>query len=107
MKKLLRALPMLLLVGCAGMSRSCASCNAESFGADWLIAQYNYNGDQIHCWKLTGRSVSNEEGSDGIYWTSNEGHLVHIGGWYTRVQVSGGDFESAAAKNNIDLKNCH
>jgi hypothetical protein len=107
MKKLFRYLPLLLLVGCAGMSRSCASGCAENFGADWLIAQYNASGQQLHCWKLTNRSVSNEEHSDGIYWTSNEGHLVHIGGWYTRVQVVGGNFEAAAAANNIDVKGCH
>lgn len=106
MKKLLTFPMVILLVGCAGFARECSSCNAENFGSDWLIAQYNYNGDQIHCWKLVKRSVANEERSDGIYWTSNAGHLVHIGGWYTRVQVLNGNFASAAIENNIDLQAC-
>lgn len=104
MKKSL--LILLLLTGCAGFQRSCSSGIARSFGADWLIVQYNYSGEQLHCWRLVDRSVANESTSDGIYWTSSSGHLVHIGGWYMRVQVSGGDFEGAAAENGIELCGC-
>lgn len=105
-RRLWKLIPMFLLVGCAGLARDCSAGCASSLGSDWIIAQYNYSGEQIHCWKLNDRSVGNEPSSDGIFWTDNNGHLVHIGGWYTRVQVVNGNYESAASNNNIDLKGC-
>jgi hypothetical protein len=30
---------LLLLAGCAGVSRDCSSCNAEHFGSDWIIVK--------------------------------------------------------------------
>lgn len=97
----------LVLAGCAGFQRSCSADLAEDFGADWIIVQYNYNGGVVACWQLDGRSVANErEGSDGIYWASGFGHLVHISGWYNRVQVNNSDYAGAARALQIDLARC-
>lgn len=97
---------LLLFAGCAGTQRSCASCNAENFGADWVVVQYKYDGAPVNCWKLPQTSIDNEAHSDGIYWLEPSGHLVHISGWYNRVQVSHNDFEGAAKSIGIDLSRC-
>lgn len=78
------------VTGCAGVSRSCSSSVAESFGADWIVVQYRYDGVPMN----------------GIFWVGTHGHLVHISGWYNRAQVVKGDFESAAAGLGIDLAGC-
>jgi hypothetical protein len=93
------------VVGCAGLDRGCSSWCASAVGANWIIVQYNNLGTPLACWKLDDVSVDNEEHSDGIYWKQN-GHLVHISGWYNRVQVDNGDFKGAAALLGIDLERC-
>lgn len=95
----------LLLTGCAGFQRSCSSYSASNFGADWLVVQHRNDGSVSKCWKLRKVAVENENQTDGIYWKSNEGHLIHLSGWYTRVQVEG-DFASAAKEIGIDLSQC-
>jgi hypothetical protein len=93
-----------LVIGCAGMQRGCSGFAAESFGADWIVVQYDMNMQPKCCWKLTNTSITNETNSDGIYWVdSRTGHLVHISGWYNRVQVKDRDFEAAAKLVNVDL----
>ena len=66
--------------------------------------QYGFNGDPINCWKLQDVSISNEMNSDGIYWREGSGHLVHISGWYNRIQVSGGRYNEAAKLLGVDLE---
>jgi hypothetical protein len=100
------ALYALFLVGCAGVSRSCSSCVAEDFGADWIIVQYKMDGSVLRCWKMTNVGVVNEPSSDGIYWKGSSGHLVHISGWYNRVQVRNGDWAGAAKDLGVDLALC-
>lgn len=95
-----------LLTGCAGLSRSCSSWGAGAFGSDWLVAQYALDGHVLRCWRLPGASVSNEAQSDGIYWQAPSGHLVHISGWYNRVQVKSGDYAGAAKELDINLDSC-
>lgn len=98
---------MLLLAGCAGTQRDCQSCNASNFGADWVVVQYAANGRPINCWQLRNTGISNEIQSDGIFWSDGEtGHLVHISGWYDRVQVAGGRFGQAAASVGVKLNQC-
>ena len=65
--------------------------------------QYGANGDPINCWKLMNVSITNEQSSDGIYWKEGSGHLVHISGWYNRVQVNGGRYEEAAKLLGVEL----
>lgn len=90
------ALFALLFVGCAGVSRSCSSCNAEEFGADWVIVQMDLNGTPFRCWELPNTSVTNESQSDGVYWKDSvTGNLVHLSGHYNRVQVVGGNWDRA------------
>lgn len=106
MKKYLRDVRILwalMLAGCAGLGRECSSCKAGSFGADWIVVQYRYDGTPMKCWRLPQTSVTNEPESDGIYWKNPAGHLVHISGWYNRVQVDHGDWKGAADSLDIDL----
>lgn len=94
-----------MLTGCAGFNTSCSNFNAESFGADWIITEYDMNGTPFMCWKLKGISVMNERDSDGIKW-SESGHMMHISGWYNRVQVGNGDFKGAGERLHIDADQC-
>lgn len=100
-----KALVLLFLTGCAGQARQCASCNADSYGADWVVVQYRTDGMPLNCWKLRSVSIGQETG-DSIVWQSSDGHLVHIAGWYNRVQVHDGDYEGAAKAVGVDLHRC-
>jgi hypothetical protein len=106
MKTWKAAFASLLLMGCAGMSRDCSSCWASSTGGDWIIVQYRTDGTPINCWELRNSPVANEQGTDGIYWQDPGGHLVHISGWYNRVQVQGERWEEAARTLGIDDARC-
>lgn len=106
MKMWLKVMLALLLTGCAGTMRSCQGCNAEAFGADWIVVQYKTDGVPMNCWRLANTSIDNEQGSDGIYWYEASGHLVHISGWYNRVQVSHADWTGAAKTIGIELSRC-
>jgi len=98
---------MLSLTACAGMGRSCSAFNAESFGSDWIVVQYDMNLSAKNCWELSDVSITNEEHSDGIYWKDTKlSHLVHISGWYNRVQVSGKNFSEAAKLLGVDIEQC-
>jgi hypothetical protein len=94
-------------LSCAGVSRDVSSEIATQLGADWIVIQYRFDGVPINCWRLTRVGISNERASDGIFWKdSTTGHLVHISGWYNRVQVSNGDFVSAARLVGVDASSC-
>lgn len=95
-----------LLAGCAGTMRDCSSCTAENFGADWIVVQYAASGQINNCWSLRNVGITNEPSSDGIFWRSPAGHLVHIGGWYARVQVVNNDFEGAAKLLGVEYSHC-
>jgi len=106
-KKLTSYLGLLFLGGCAGLSKDCSSCSAESFGADWVIVQQSsLTGQAIKCWQLHNVSVSNEAGSDGIFWKDEHGNLVHISGNYNRIQVLNGKFKEAADSLDVVLEKC-
>lgn len=97
----------LVLSGCAGFWRGCADFRATNFGSDWVVVQYRYDGTAFHCWKLRDTSISNENSSDGIYWQdSKTRHLVHVSGWYNRVQVFGGDYDGAGALLGVEAAKC-
>ncbi len=110
MKSCIKYFPFLLLVGCAGMARDCSSCSASSFGSDWIIVQYGFDGKPINCWQEQNAAISNEKGTDGIYWEHNSwehnSHLIHISGRYNRVQVFNKDFAGAAKSIGVDLDKC-
>ncbi|MDE2437839.1 MAG: hypothetical protein KGN01_00370 [Patescibacteria group bacterium] len=95
---------MLSMTGCAGASRGVSSWWAETAGSDWIIVQYDYQMQPKCAWKLNGVSVTNETHSDGIYWKDSvTGHLIHISGWYNRVQVANGRFDEAAKLLGVDI----
>ncbi len=59
MRKFRFLLTCMLLTGCAGLQRSCSNDLATTFGANWIVVQYRYDGTPFHCWKLYGASVAN------------------------------------------------
>jgi hypothetical protein len=93
-------------VGCAGMSKSCTQFNASSFGSDWIVAQYTTDGKAFHCWKLRGAVVEGTEGGSVDWKDTTNGHLVHLTGWENRVQVVGGDFDTAGKLVGVDASLC-
>jgi len=99
-------LSIFFLTGCAAVSRDCSSANAGNFGADWIVVQYQANGTPTNCWKLENTAIDNEAHSDGIYWLDPRGHLVHISGWYNRVQVERRNWDEAASSIGVDLSRC-
>jgi hypothetical protein len=105
-KTLTSALLALLLVGCAGIQRDCSGCMASSLGSSWLIVQYGFNGQPYNCWRLENTAVDNEYNTDGIFWYEKSGHLVHISGWYNRVQVNNSDWKGAADSIGVELNKC-
>lgn len=95
------------LAGCAAWDRHWSSVGAQTFGADWVVAQYRFDGTPFNCWMLRNTSIANEERSDGVYWKDpSANHLVHISGWYNRVQVTNGDFAGAAKLVGVDSAQC-
>lgn len=95
------------LSGCSGLWRGFSSWQAENFSSDWIIVQNDYEMIPKMCWRLANTSVTNENGTDGIYWLDpHEAHLVHISGWYNRVQVANGDWGGAAERLGVDLNRC-
>lgn len=109
----LQVLALLFLFSCAGWDRGCSSWIASDFGADWVIVQIGYSGKPFNCWQLHDVAVTNEPQTDGIYWKSTDGHLVHISGWYNRVQVytyngllTKKGWENAAKQVGVDLDRC-
>jgi len=97
----------LSLAGCGGFWRGFSSWKAAAFSADWIVVQNDYQMNPKMCWRLRDTSITNEDKSDGVYWLDpKNSHLVHISGWYNRVQVSGGDWNSAAATLGVDLAKC-
>lgn len=94
------------LSGCAGFQRGCSSSIAASLGADWVVVQMDDRGVPYRCWTLEDTSITNEENSDGIYWLSPNGHLVHISGHYNRVQVEGGRWAEAYQELGLTAELC-
>jgi len=95
-----------LMAGCAALERDCTSMCASGMGADWLVAQYRFDGEVMRCWKLPNSSITSESTSDGIYWLAPTAHMVHVAGWYNYVQVKRGAWDTAAQEIGVDLANC-
>lgn len=91
---------ILLAVGPKRMNRYFNSWLAGSYGADWYVALYTVDG--VKTWKLENKSVGNETQSDGIFFITNNGHVVHISGHYAYIQVHGKKW--AEAKSLLGIK---
>jgi hypothetical protein len=103
LKTIISYVLLALVCGCAGMNRGCSVFIAEEMGCNWVIVQYDMNLVPKHAWALHNTSVVNEAGSDGIHWLDAvSGHLVHISGWYNRVQVQHNDFKGAGELLGVD-----
>lgn len=94
------------LVSCAGFEKACSSSCATSIGADWVVVQYTMDGTPLRCWALDGVSVSSETNSDGIYWLSKDGNLVHLSGQYNMVQVEGNRWREAYDELGLTEETC-
>jgi hypothetical protein len=92
--------------GCASFDRGCSNFTADSFGSDWVVTKSDYLGNPYRCWVLTNTSITNEKTSDGIYWKSSGGHLVHIAGNYDRVQVVNGNWTEAFLELGLTQETC-
>lgn len=101
------AIMLLLMIGCDGCLRNCQSSCANNLGADWLVVQYDMNGDPFNCWQLSDVSLSSEPNSDGIQWLDKRtGNMVHLSGWYNHVQTTPSSIADAAITVGIDLAKC-
>lgn len=98
----------LLLTGCASFNRSCSSSITQTFGGDWMIAQVGMDGRVFNCWKLHNISLTTDaHGGGEIQWLDPEtGHLIHVNGWHNQVQVSGGNWDTAAHELGVDPTRC-
>jgi hypothetical protein len=106
MKKVVTAsLCLTLLVGCAGWERDCNSYSATQLGADWVVTQIGMDGKPFNCWQLKGVGITNETASDGIFWNDEAG-LIHLSGWYNRIQVEHGAFAKAGTAIGVDITKC-
>ena len=106
MKILLTMFVALFLSACSGCGRQIFDFGASSFGADWIIVQYAASGNPINCWKLRDVSVDNESSSDGIQWKVPGVGMMHLAGWYARVMVDNGNYESTFKYLGLDINKC-
>lgn len=105
-KNVLMIAVLSLVFSCAGIERGCSSGCANHLGGDWIVVQYDMRGEPFACWKLYDVSMTNEKNSDGIYWLDAAGNLIHVGGWYNRVQVGNDAWGAAARSVGVILEYC-
>ena len=86
-----------LAVGPARCGRNISSWKASAYGSDWLVVQYAHTGEAINVWELKGKSVGNENQSDGIFFNDKDDNVVHLSGNYIFVEVNS-DFTSTREK---------
>ena len=76
----------LAVIGPNGIKTGCAGWQASVYGSDWIVVQYAQSGCVLSSWELKDEAIENEDGSDGIFFVSEEGDVVHLSGHYTYVQ---------------------
>ena len=77
---------VLMCAGPAGLKTGLSSWQASAYGSDWLVVQYAQSGCTIATWELRDEAIKNEGDSDGIYFVSEGGAVVHLSGHYVYVQ---------------------
>jgi hypothetical protein len=77
---------VMLCVGPAGIKTQMSGWSASAYGSDWLVVQYAQSGCVIASWELENEAIQNEGSSDGIYFVTEEGPVVHLSGHYTYAQ---------------------
>lgn len=76
----------LLCWGPAGIKTAFSGWKASAYGSDWLVVQYAQSGCVITHWELENEAVQNETSSDGIFFVTEDGPVVHLSGHYAYVQ---------------------
>jgi hypothetical protein len=80
-------LMIVLLVGPIRLANNFRSWKATAYGSEWLVIQYTSQGDVNMFWDLKSpSSVCSESHSDGIYFTTTEGTIVHLSNFYIYAQ---------------------
>jgi len=87
-----------LTMGPQGCSRRVQSWSSSAYGADWLVVHYAQDGSVINLWELKGKSVGNEENSDGINFVDNDGNVVHLSGHYVYIEIKNNMWDEAKKK---------
>jgi len=77
---------VVVCMGPAGIKTQFSGWQASAYGSDWLVVQYAQSGCVITHWDLENEAVQNETNSDGIYFVTEEGPVVHLSGHYAYVQ---------------------
>ncbi len=77
---------IIVCYGPAGIKTGVYGWKASAYGSDWLVVQYAQSGCVITSWELENEAVQNESSSDGIYFVTEKGPVVHLSGHYTFVQ---------------------
>lgn len=93
-----------IIVGPAGISRHFSSWKAEAYGSDWLVIQYTGMGKIQSHWELHGRSIGNEQASDGIFFKDDDGNIVHLSGHYMYIQVTDAKWGGKDGKDNVGFE---
>jgi len=81
-----------------GCNRRVQSWSSSAYVADWLVVHYAQDGSVINLWELKGKSVGNEENSDGINFVDNDGNVVHLSGHYVYVEIKNNMWDEAKKK---------
>lgn len=82
-------------MGPAGLKTQMSGWSASAYGSDWLVVQYAQSGCVISSWELKDEAIQNETSSDGIFFVSEDGSVVHLSGHYVYVQSPGVKTEEA------------
>ena len=92
----------LLCWGPAGIKTTFSGWQASAYGSDWLVVQYAQSGCVITSWELEDEAVQNESSSDGIFFVTEEGPVVHLSGHYAYVQSP----DSQVRKDLLEVGRC-
>lgn len=84
-----------LVVGPARISVWWDNYRSSSYGSDWMVIEHSATGEIIHYWELHGKTICNEQNSDGIYFTDNTGNVIHLSGFYKYIEIKDGAWEEA------------
>ena len=85
----------LAIVGPSRLYRAYRDWKTDAYGANWLVIQQDMNRNPVHIWKLKNRSIGNEEMSDSIFFTDNNGYVIHLSAPYIYLEVTDGNFFKA------------
>lgn len=86
---------VLFSIGPARLHRYYSLWRSDAYGANWLVLEQNEDRKIVQYWELKKTSVGNEEDSDGIYFTDENGFVIHLSAPYKLVEIPDGKWEEA------------